>query len=81
MADLRLAAWLAWMTPLLAALSSALLASRMRLVAAVASPASAVVRQALVLLLASSAARLAIADLRLAAWLAWMTPLLAALSS
>ena len=30
--------------------------------------------------MASSAARLAIADLRFAAWFLWMTPLLAALS-
>ena len=34
-ADLRLAAWLAWMTPLLAALSSARLASRMSVAAVV----------------------------------------------
>src|SRR3712207_2270714 len=44
MPDLRLAAWFLWMTPLLAALSSALLATCRAVAAAAASPASAAVR-------------------------------------
>src|ERR687894_1929960 len=44
MPDLRLAAWFLWMTPLLAALSSALLAVCRAVVAAAASPASAAER-------------------------------------
>jgi hypothetical protein len=44
MEDLRLAAWFLWMTPLLAALSSARVASRASAVAAAASPASAASR-------------------------------------
>ena len=45
MPDLRLAAWFLWMTPLLAALSSALLAVCSAVAAASASPASAAVRK------------------------------------
>ena len=44
MADLRLAAWFLWMTPLLAALSSLTAAARMARVAASRSPASAASR-------------------------------------
>src|SRR5919107_44640 len=44
-ADLRLAAWLRWMTPLLAALSSALLAARCSSVAFSVSPASTASRK------------------------------------
>src|SRR4051794_20809305 len=44
MPDLRFAAWFLWMTPLLAALSSALLAVANAVAAASASPASAAVR-------------------------------------
>src|SRR3954452_18658526 len=44
MPDLRLAAWFLWMTPLLTALSSALLASCSAVPAAAASPDSAAVR-------------------------------------
>src|SRR4051812_49262275 len=45
MPDLRLAAWFLWMTPLLTALSSALLASCSAVPAAAASPDSAAVRK------------------------------------
>jgi hypothetical protein len=44
MADLRLAAWFLWMTPLLAALSRLRQAARMAVVAASRSPASAASR-------------------------------------
>src|SRR6202167_4088062 len=44
MADLRLAAWFLWITPLLAALSRWRQASRMRTVAVSTSPASAASR-------------------------------------
>src|SRR3954469_9307264 len=45
MADLRLAAWLVWMTPLLAALSSSREAVRSWVLAVAASPLSAAVRK------------------------------------
>src|SRR5947209_19151839 len=45
MADLRLAAWFLWMTPLLAALSSSLVALRSAVVAAAASLPSAASRK------------------------------------